>query len=221
MAVLVDLAAVGIRRPALAGLPMLAIYSVPVAVLPDGLSVLPFGFAAAGFLWLLVADSVDRVRRFGRRFTGDGRDVDLWEPSPLSSAGRRLGVVGVVVAMLLPLAVPGMTSGLLDRFGNGIGPGDGSGGGGQSGPTVNLSAMLRDNLVRNNTFDMVHVKTTDPAPFYLRFGVADQITKDGFTNRARRRVSRSTRGWRTCTCPRPPGSPRSGTGPTFQSSTSR
>ena len=32
VAVLVDLAAVGIRRPALAGLPMLAIYSVPVAV---------------------------------------------------------------------------------------------------------------------------------------------------------------------------------------------
>ena len=44
---------------------------------------LPFGFAAAGYLWLLVTDSVDRVRRFGRRFTGEGRDVDLWEPSPL------------------------------------------------------------------------------------------------------------------------------------------
>jgi transglutaminase-like putative cysteine protease len=185
VAVLVDLAAVGLRRPALAGLPMLAIYSVPVAVLPEGLSVLPFGFAAAGFLWLLVADSVDRVRRFGRRFTGEGRDVDLWEPSPLSSAGRRLGVVGVVIAMVLPLAVPGMTSGLLDRFGAGFGPGDGSGGGtGIQGPTVNLSALLKDNLHRDSTFDMVHVKTTDPFPFYLRFGVADQITKDGFVNRA-------------------------------------
>src|SRR5262249_36179036 len=149
------------------------------------LSVLPFGFAAAGFLWLLVADSVDRVRRFGRRFTGEGRDVDLWEPSPLSSAGRRLGVVGVVIAIVLPLAVPGMTSGLLDRFGAGFGPGDGSGGGTSlQGPTVNLTALLKDNLHRDSTFDMVHVQTTDPFPFYLRFGVADQITKDGFTSRA-------------------------------------
>ena len=184
VAMLVDLAAVGLRRPALAGLPMLAIYSVPVAVLPDGLPILPFGFAAAGFLWLLVADSVDRVRRFGRRFTGEGRDVDVWEPSPLSAAGRRLGVVGVAVALVLPLAIPGMTSGMLDRFGSGFGsngPGTGSG---PPGASVNLSALLKDNLERKQTFDMVKVTTTDPAPFYLKFGVADQIAKDGFTNRA-------------------------------------
>src|SRR6185369_935205 len=79
VAIVVDLVAVGLRRPALAGLPMLAIYSVPVAVLPDGVPVVTFVFAAIGFLWLLVTDSVDRVRRFGRRFTGEGRDVDVWE----------------------------------------------------------------------------------------------------------------------------------------------
>ena len=66
---------------------MLAIYSVPVAVCPDSVPPVPFVIGAAGFLWLLVTDNVDRVRRFGRRFTGDGRDVDVWEPSPLSSAG--------------------------------------------------------------------------------------------------------------------------------------
>jgi uncharacterized membrane protein YhaH (DUF805 family) len=83
VAMLVDLAAVGIRRPALAGLPMLALYSVPVAVLPEGVNPFAFFFGAAGYLWLLVSDSVDRVRRFGRRFSGEGRDVDVWEPSPL------------------------------------------------------------------------------------------------------------------------------------------
>jgi hypothetical protein len=108
VALLVDILAVGLRRPALAGLPMLALYSVPVAVIPEGLSVLPFIFAAAGYIWLLISDSVDRVRRFGRRFTGEGRGVDVWEASPLSSAGRRLGVIGVVVAILIPLAVPGL-----------------------------------------------------------------------------------------------------------------
>ena len=183
--ILVDFLAVGIRRPALAGLPMLAIYSVPVAVMPRGLSFLPFGFAAAGYLWLLVTDSVDRVRRFGRRFTGEGRDVDVWEPSPLASAGRRLGVVGIIVAVMLPLAIPGMTSGLFDRFGPGFGPGEGQGElPGSSGPVVDMFALLEGELVREEAFPMIKVTTNDPAPYYLRFGTADQIVNNGFANRA-------------------------------------
>ncbi len=181
VAVLVDLAAVGIRRPALAGLPMLAIYSVPVAVLPDGVSIFAFAFAGAGYMWLLVSDSVDRVRRFGRRFTGEGRDVDVWEPSPLSAAGRRLGVLGIVVAVLIPLVVPGMTSGFLDRFGTGPG-GDEPGAGPPGGvATVDMRALLRDNLSRADEFVMAKVHTSDPNPYYLRIGVAEQLTEDGFT----------------------------------------
>jgi transglutaminase-like putative cysteine protease len=182
VAILVDLFAVGLRKPALAGLPMLAIYSVPVAVLPEGMSLLPFAFAAAGYLWLLVTDSVDRVRRFGRRFTGDGRDVDLWEPSPLASAGRRLAVVGVVVAMLLPLAVP-WTSGILDRFLTGTGPGSGIGQGNGSAAEVDLFALLNSSLNRDKAFEMVRVTTNDEAPYYLRIGTADQVAPDGFRNR--------------------------------------
>jgi transglutaminase-like putative cysteine protease len=185
VAIVVDFLAVGIRRPALAGLPMLAIYSVPVAVMPTGLSFLPFGFAAAGYLWLLVTDSVDRVRRFGRRFTGEGRDVDVWEPSPLASAGRRLGVVGIIIAVLLPLAIPGMTNGLFDKFGPAFGPGVGEGReGGANGPVVDMTAMLSGFLRREEAFTMVKVRTNDPTPYYLRFGTADQVSKDGFVNRA-------------------------------------
>ncbi len=184
VAILVDLAAVGLRRPALAGLPMLAIYSVPVAVLPNGVSPVPFVFAGVGFLWLLVTDSVDRVRRFGRRFTGEGRDVDVWEPSPLAAAGRRLGLVGLIAAIVLPVAVPGITSGLLDslRGNGGIGAGNGVG---PSGTTVDLSAFLTDQLLRRDKITtMVKVNTSDPEPFYLRFGVADTVQKNGFVTRA-------------------------------------
>jgi transglutaminase-like putative cysteine protease len=182
VALLVDLFAVGLRRPALAGLPMLAIYSVPVAVLPEGMSLLPFALAAIGFMWLLVTDSVDRVRRFGRRFTGDGRDVDLWEPSPLASAGRRLGVIGVVVAVMLPLAVP-WTSGILDRFLTGTGPGAGLGTGNGLPAQVDLFALLTSSLNRDKAFEMVRVSTNEPFPYYLRIGVADQVAPDGFRNR--------------------------------------
>ena len=115
---LVDVLAVGLRRPALAGLPMLAIYSVPVAVYVDSVP------AAA-------------VRRRRRRLTSGcwspttstgyagsaagspatAATSTSGSPRPLAAAGRRLAVVGVAVAVLLPLAVPGMTGGLLDQLG--------------------------------------------------------------------------------------------------------
>jgi len=181
VAVLIDLAAVGLRRPALAGLPMLAIYSVPVAVLPDGVSVLSFAATAAGFLWLLVSDNIDRVRRFGRRFSSDGRDIDVWEPSPLAAAGRRLGVVAIALAVLVPLAVPSMTSSILSTFGppGGSGPGGGSGGN-LPATSVDMTALLADNLTLDETVEMVVVRTNDPQPYYLRLGTAERVDESGF-----------------------------------------
>ncbi|HWG97879.1 MAG TPA: DUF3488 and transglutaminase-like domain-containing protein [Pilimelia sp.] len=183
VAILVDLCTVALRRPAMAGLPMLAIYSVPVAVHSASVPALPFVVGAAGFLWLLAADNVDRVRRFGRRFTGDGRSVDVWEPSPLAAAGRRLAALGVVLAVALPLAVPGMTGGLLERLGTGGGDGDGdSRGARRPGQTVDLFAELSGRLQQDEVEDLVRVRTNDPRPFYLRFAVADQVTARGFRN---------------------------------------
>ncbi|MEN3308316.1 MAG: hypothetical protein V7603_4518 [Micromonosporaceae bacterium] len=184
VAILVDLFAVGLRQPALAGMPMLPLYSIPVIVHEDSVSFIPFVIGATGFLWLLASDNVDRVRRFGRRFTGDGRDVDLWEPSPLAAAGRRLAVVGVVLAIAVPLAVPGMTSGLLDRFGT-VGDGSGIGtGSGRPGGSVNLFSLLSGHLNQNRSIDMIKVTTNDPSPYYLRFGLADQLTTSGFHTRS-------------------------------------
>jgi transglutaminase-like putative cysteine protease len=180
VAVAVDVCAVGLRRPALAGLPMLAIYSVPVAIYTDAVHPLPFIVGAAGFLWLLVADSVDRVRRFGHRYTGDGRDVDVWEPSPLAAAGRRLAVVGVVVAVLLPVAVPGMTGGLLDRLNQSAGIGDGRPGLGGGPGRINLFAALSGQLRQTEVTELVKVRTNEGQPGYVRFGVADVIRDEGF-----------------------------------------
>ncbi|GID32054.1 transglutaminaseTgpA domain-containing protein [Paractinoplanes brasiliensis] len=182
VAIAVDLLTVVARKPALAGLPMLAIYSVPVAVYIDSVPVLPFIIGAFGFLWLLVSDNIDRVRRFGRRFTGDGRDVDVWEPSPLAAAGRRLGVIGVVAAVFLPLLVPTINGGLLSRLtqtgtGVGVGPGNGTGG------RINLFASLSGQLTRTDVVELVRLRTDEQTPYYLRFGVADQLTNNGFGSR--------------------------------------
>ncbi|SDT63758.1 transglutaminase TgpA family protein [Actinoplanes derwentensis] len=181
VAILVDLLTAVFRRPALAGLPMLAIYSIPVAVYLDSVPSLPFVVGAAGFMWLLVADNVDRVRRFGRRFTGDGRDVNVWEPSPLAAAGRRIGVVGVLAAVTLPLAVPTVSGGLLTQLTQ-SGPGAGSGQNGSGGGRINLFASLSGQLSQPTTVPLLTVQTNEPEPFYLRFGVADVLTENGFGN---------------------------------------
>ncbi|MDI6097926.1 DUF3488 and transglutaminase-like domain-containing protein [Actinoplanes sp. NEAU-A12] len=179
VAIAVDLLTAVFRRPALAGLPMLAIYSIPVAVYPESVPAIPFVVGAAGFLWLLVADNVDRVRRFGRRFTGDGRDVDVWEPSPLAAAGRRIGVIGVLVAVVLPLGVPTVNGGLLARWtASSAGPG-GAGGSGPGG-RINLFASLSGQLNLSTTVPLLKVTTTEKEPFYMRFGVADVLTENGF-----------------------------------------
>jgi transglutaminase-like putative cysteine protease len=183
VAIAVDMLAAVARKPALAGLPMLAIYSVPVAVYLDSVPMLTFIVAATGFLWLLVADNVDRVRRFGRRFTGDGRDVDVWEPSPLAAAGRRLAVIGMAVAVLLPLVVPGINTGLLNSLTQ-VGSGGGVGGSGTGGNgRINLFASLSGQLNQAQVTNYVRVTTNEPDPFYLRFGVADVITAEAVTNR--------------------------------------
>jgi transglutaminase-like putative cysteine protease len=183
VAIVVDVLTVVLRRPALAGLPMLAIYSVPVAVYVDSVAVTPFIVGAVGYLWLLVSDNIDRVRRFGRRFTGDGRDVDVWEPSPLAAAGRRLGLVGLVAAVLVPLLVPTITGGLLSRItqsGSGVGQGGlGNGTGGK----INLFAALAGNLTQGDTVNLLKVSTNEQNPYYLRFAVADQLTTSGFGSR--------------------------------------
>jgi transglutaminase-like putative cysteine protease len=182
-AIAVDLLTVVMRKPALAGLPMLAIYSVPVAIYIDSVPAIPFIVGAVGFLWLLVADNVDRVRRFGRRFTGDGRDVDVWEPSPLAAAGRRLAAIGVAVAVLLPLVTPGLSTGLLSRLTQ-VGGGSGTGGfGGGGNGRVNLFASLSGSLSETETRDLLKVTTNEADPFYLRLGVADVVNEQGFANR--------------------------------------
>ncbi|WP_433609212.1 transglutaminaseTgpA domain-containing protein [Dactylosporangium sp. CA-139114] len=184
VALIVDLFAVVLRRPALAGLPMLAIYSVPVTVDTETTAWFPFALGAVGFLWLLVTDNVDRVRRFGRRFTGDGRDVDLWEPSPLAAAGQRLGAISVAAAVLIPLVPFAMPGGVLDSLGTGAGSGGNGIGNGRNGKQVSMFALLSGQLNRSQSVDMVKVTNVDDDhPFYLRFSVLEDLNSKGFALR--------------------------------------
>jgi transglutaminase-like putative cysteine protease len=151
-AVLTDLIAVRLRSTALAGLPLLVLFTVPVAMnAPHSqlATVLVFGLSGAGYLAMLSADGRERIRvwgrlvslwrsapRYGRAPGGTGSDgPGERRPGPdtraLAAAGRRVGLASIVLALCAPLIVPGLHASKLFSSGPGIG-GTGGDGGGQS-----------------------------------------------------------------------------------------
>lgn len=116
VAAITDLLAVRLRSPAIAGLPLLVLFSVPVttSAKPAGLgSSVTFCLAVVGFLALLAADGRERLRIWGRLVTvwyGAEPDEQAKGPdtSGLAAAGRRIGTAAVCVALVVPLLIPGL-----------------------------------------------------------------------------------------------------------------
>ncbi len=114
VAITVDVLAVRMRRPALAGLPLLLLFSVPVATNLKQIAVgqsITFALSLAGYLALLSADGRDRLRMWGRLVTfrhvqtadetGTGPDT-----RELSASGRRIGLAALCLAVIVPAVVP-------------------------------------------------------------------------------------------------------------------
>jgi transglutaminase-like putative cysteine protease len=129
VAALTDLIAVRLRSPAMAGLPLLALFSVPVTTnaAESGVAeTAAFCLAITGFLALLAADGRERLRLWGRLVTvwygtaeeesGRGPDTKL-----LSASGRRIGLAAVCVAVLVPVLLPGLQAHNLFHRGTGTG----------------------------------------------------------------------------------------------------
>ena len=114
IAIMVDIIAVRLRRPALAGIPLLVLFCVPVATSLrtfDVGQIVIFAAALAGFLSLLSADGRMRLRLWGRLVTfryvqsadetGAGPDT-----KELAASGRRIGLAAVCLAVVIPVILP-------------------------------------------------------------------------------------------------------------------
>ena len=66
----VDVLACWLRRVPLAGLPLLAVYCVPISLLGDGVSWVVFLLAAAGFLLMMFLHESAHITRWGRPLGG-------------------------------------------------------------------------------------------------------------------------------------------------------
>ncbi|MFJ8628923.1 transglutaminaseTgpA domain-containing protein [Kitasatospora sp. NPDC093550] len=172
IAVVVDTIAVTYRRAALAGLPLLALYSVGNGLAGEHGSWFWFAVAAAGYLLLLFAEGQDRVSRWGRIFRGTDRGTA--SSGGISPGGQRVGVLALAVAVLLPVVLPRWDAGLLHPGSSG---GSGKGGGGSVAtsldPLVSLEAAITkptDAVLLSYTMDSDVADQT-----YLRTGSLDQF----------------------------------------------
>ncbi|QOV38927.1 transglutaminase domain-containing protein [Streptomyces ferrugineus] len=176
----VDTLAVTFRSAAPAGLPLLALYSVAAGLSDGGADWLWFLVAAMGYLMLLLAEGRDRLSQWGRVFGGAPRTPG-GEPTGAVApvrTGRRIGVVALGIALVVPLALPAMNGGLLDAAGAGVGPGSGRGG---TVSAVNPLVSLRDSLNVDEDREVMSLKTNtaDLSNLYLRIVSLDDF--DGTT----------------------------------------
>ncbi|MCW2912369.1 MAG: transglutaminase domain protein [Actinomycetia bacterium] len=180
VAATVDFLAVRLRRAAPAGLPLLAMYSVPAAVREASVSWIAFLLGAAGFMALLLADAREQVSGWGRHVLtarwSDETPSERPDSSAMAGTGRRVGLAAVAIAVLLPMAVPGIhPKGL---FGLGGSNGRGSGTVRKPDPMVSL----RRELQRPDDAVVLTYRTDDPGqPDYLRLWALDLFDSGQWT----------------------------------------
>jgi transglutaminase-like putative cysteine protease len=183
VAALTDVLAVRLHRPAIAGLPLLVLFCVPLTtdVRPGAVGeALVFCAGVVGYLGLLSADGRHRLRLWGR-LVHPWHDDDSAGPDvrPLAAAGRRIGSAAIVLALAVPLLVPGLRQ---HRLFPGTGGGGGSGGGNHSQisfpqPLDTMNAELR----RSRPTTILTYRTTDRTPPYLQVYVLDHLGADAWT----------------------------------------
>jgi hypothetical protein len=183
IAALTDLLAVRLRRPALAGLPLLALFCVPetTSSKPSAAgTALVFILAMAGYLALLAADGRERVRLWGRLVSAwqSGRPYTRLDTSQLAASGRRVGMAAVVLALLVPLLVPSLRPHRL--FGGSSLGGSGGGGGGPI-QLPDPLAQLNQQLRRSHQEVVLTYTTADPVPPYLQVYVLDELSDNAWT----------------------------------------
>ncbi|MFB7613876.1 transglutaminaseTgpA domain-containing protein [Kitasatospora sp. NPDC056181] len=168
IAIAVDTVAVTYRRSALAGLPLLALYSVGNGLAGDRGSWVWFGLASVGYLVLLFAEGQDRVSRWGRVFRGTSRGA---EGGTLSLSGQRVGVLALALALLVPAFLPRWDGGLIHTGPKGAAAGTGAGGVTSLDPLVTLeSALTKPSDIELLTYRM---DSTLADTAYLRTGSLD------------------------------------------------
>ena len=183
VAVLTDVLAVRLHRPAIAGLPLLVLFCVPLTTDARTGAVgatLVFCAGMVGYLGLLSADGRNRLRLWGRLIHPWQDDADSQGPDvrPLAAAGRRIGSAAVVLALALPLLIPGLKA---HRLFPGDGTGKGNGPGSYSQITFPQPLdLLNTDLHETHAVPVLTYRTIDSNPPYLQVYVLDNLSTNAW-----------------------------------------
>ena len=185
-ALLTDWMAVRLGSAALAGLPLLLLFTEPFTLsVGRGFlgTTLAFCVGIGGYLGLLSSEGKDRIREWESQ---DPYKRNAPDTKALAAAGRRVGVASVAVALVVPLVIPGLHVTRLFGGGQvGIGgrPGSGSGRGGAVGfpsDDTQLSQTLASELDTPTATVLVY-STATQNPDYLQIYVLDKLTDSGWS----------------------------------------
>jgi transglutaminase-like putative cysteine protease len=177
-AVLVDLIAARLNSAAIAGLPLLMLFTERFAInVSHGATgtAIVFCLGAAGYLGLLTVDGRQRIRSWGR-IAGAG--FVRADTTALATTGRRVGLASVVVALCVPLLVPGLHAARLFQGTWTLG-----GPPGGSNQTITLPSPvteLRAALTEPAPQVVLTYRTNDPRPGYLQEYVLSDLTSSGW-----------------------------------------
>ena len=170
-----DLLASGVGSVPLAGLVLLAAYTVPVGLLDTGVVWWVFVLAALGFLMMLFLQEHHSLAQWGRSLAAPGAERGS---APLTSRSYRgtaltTALAAAVCAALVGALVPTLDTAL---FGGGRGPG---------GPgdveVVNPMVDLRRDLQRGRDVDLLRINTDDPDPAYLRLTALTRFSDNSWS----------------------------------------
>lgn len=173
---LVDLIACTLRRVPVAGLALLAVYSVPSGLLEDGPHWGVFVLAATGFMVLLHLDVRDQLLRWGPP-VGPNDSAPWRSGSPVREAVRagagRIGIGATALALVVPAFIPVLGLEVFE-LGN-------RGGSGDIRIRKPIADMRRD-LERGQDVPLIEIRTDDPDPSYLRVSVLNRFTGDEWSS---------------------------------------
>ncbi|GAA1985262.1 DUF3488 and transglutaminase-like domain-containing protein [Nocardiopsis rhodophaea] len=201
LALVADFLVVTVRAPALVGLPLAGMLFLVLSVNDQGISWWAFAVAASAYLGLLAVDGgVRGAVRAVRPTPGTGSAA-----SPLGTLRRVVTAAGVaavaiVLAVLTPLAVPGLADNALFRMAQGGVIGD------DAVTTTHPLVTLRTQLADGSGAPVLTYRSDDPRPDYLRTYVLDVFEGENWTM-STLRAGRNTRVGADDRLPLPPGTP--------------
>ena len=168
--ILMDVIACTLRRAAVAGLVLLAAYTLPVAVTGEAVSWWLFIVIAGLYLTLVFLQHSDHVTSWGRSPDGERGSFSV-RTGAIGNTALALGATAIALAVVVPAAVPTMSMSVFD----GNGPGT------REVEVKDPMVDLRRDLRRGEDIPLLWVTTPGPRPTYFRLSVLARFNGTSWT----------------------------------------